>query len=62
MKSTRSKACDIPTRVKRAVWERDNFCCIYCGSTRAMPNALSYSAFAIDKYICIVKEPPDLIA
>lgn len=39
MKSARSKACNIPTKVKWIVWERDNHCCIYCGSTRAMPNA-----------------------
>ena len=39
MKSKRSKACDIPTRVKKAVWERDKQHCIYCGSVRAMPNA-----------------------
>lgn len=39
MKSARSKACDISAKVKRVVWERDNFCCIYCGSTIAIPNA-----------------------
>ena len=39
MKSKRSKACDIPARVKKAVWERDKQHCIYCGSVRAMPNA-----------------------
>ena len=39
MKSKRSKACDIPTRVKKAVWERDKQHCIYCGSVRAMSNA-----------------------
>ena len=39
MKSKRSKACDIPTKVKKAVWERDKQHCIYCGSVRAMPNA-----------------------
>lgn len=39
MKSRRSKACDIPQKVKQAVWERDGHCCIYCGRTYAMPNA-----------------------
>ncbi len=39
MKSRRSKACDIPPWVKRAVWERDNHCCIICGSPMAMPNS-----------------------
>ena len=33
MKSTRTKATDIPHAVKEAVWERDNFSCIYCGNT-----------------------------
>lgn len=37
-KSKRSKACDISQKVKKAVWERDKYC-IYCGSTRAMPNS-----------------------
>ena len=39
MKSTRSKACDIPQRVKSEVWERDKHRCIVCGSPYAMPNA-----------------------
>ena len=40
MKSKRSKATDIPQAVKKAVWERDNHCCIVCGRTySAMPNA-----------------------
>lgn len=39
MKSKRSKACDIPKKVKQAVWERDDHCCIICGSPYAMPNA-----------------------
>lgn len=38
MKSRRSKACDIPQKVKQVVWERDNHCCIYCGRTYAMPS------------------------
>lgn len=33
-----SKACDIPKAVKNAVWERDQHCCIFCGSPYAMPN------------------------
>ncbi len=39
MKTRRAKACDIPQKVKEAVWDRDNGCCIVCGSPRAMPNA-----------------------
>ncbi len=39
MKSKRSQACDIPQKVKQAVWERDGGCCILCGSPNAMPNA-----------------------
>lgn len=39
LKSKRSKACDIPKRVKDAVWERDGHCCIVCGNPAAMPNA-----------------------
>ena len=39
MKSTRSKACDIPQRVKSEVWERDKHRCVVCGSPYAMPNA-----------------------
>ena len=35
----RAKACDIPKKVKDAVWERDGHCCIICGSNIAMPNA-----------------------
>ena len=35
----RTKALDIPKRVKDAVWQRDNHRCILCGSTQAMPNA-----------------------
>ena len=37
--SKRSKACDIPMKVKKIVWERDNHCCINCGNPYAMPNA-----------------------
>lgn len=40
MKSKRSKACDIPSRVKKAVWERDGGMCVVCGNTyNVMPNA-----------------------
>ena len=39
MKSTRSKACDIPQRVKSEVWERYKHRCVVCGSPYAMPNA-----------------------
>lgn len=34
----RSKACDIPQAVKKAVWERDKKRCIYCGNCEAMPS------------------------
>lgn len=30
-KSKRSKACDIPQKVKTRVAERDGGCCIFCG-------------------------------
>lgn len=39
MKSKRSKACDIPKKVKDRVWERDNHQCIICGNHQAMPNS-----------------------
>lgn len=39
LKSKRAKACDIPVKVKEAVWERDCHCCIICGRSEAMPNA-----------------------
>ena len=32
-------ACDISPQVKAKVWERDNHCCIICGSPYAMPNS-----------------------
>lgn len=38
-KSRRAKACDIPKKVKNAVWERDNHRCIICGNHQAMPNS-----------------------
>lgn len=34
-----TKACGITQAVKKAVWERDNHCCIICGSPHAYPNA-----------------------
>lgn len=39
MKSKRTKAVDIPYKVKRKVWDRDSQCCILCGNPQAMPNA-----------------------
>lgn len=38
-KSKRSRACDIPKKVKEKVWERDEHRCIACGNLQAMPNA-----------------------
>ena len=35
----RTKALDIPKRVKDRVWERDGGRCILCGETASMPNA-----------------------
>lgn len=32
-KSKRSKATDISFKTKEIVWERDNYCCIYCGNS-----------------------------
>lgn len=34
-----TKACDISQAVKKVVWERDNHCCVICGSSHAFPNA-----------------------
>lgn len=39
LSNKRAKACDIPKKVKDAVWERDGHRCIICGSNVAMPNA-----------------------
>lgn len=39
MKSRRTKALEIPHKVKRAVWERDGERCILCGSPHAAPEA-----------------------
>lgn len=33
----RTKACAISQATKEKVWERDNGCCVYCGSTQASP-------------------------
>lgn len=35
----RTSALSIPKRVKDAVWQRDQYRCILCQSTQAMPNA-----------------------
>ncbi len=35
----RTKALDISKKVKDRVWERDEHCCVICGSPYAMPNA-----------------------
>lgn len=37
-KSKRAKACDIPLKVKQAVFERDGWC-VFCGNPNASPNA-----------------------
>ena len=39
MVSARAKALSIPKRVKDAVWERDNHCCVWSGSQSAFPDA-----------------------
>lgn len=40
MKTKRSKATDIPMKVKKAVFERDKGCCVVCGNSyNVMPNA-----------------------
>lgn len=40
MKSRRSKATDIPIKVKKIVWERDGGRCVICGNANnVMPNA-----------------------
>ena len=38
MKSKRTKALDIPMKVKKIVWARDNQRCIICGNHEAMPS------------------------
>lgn len=37
-KSRRTKALEIPPKVKKAVYERDGGCCVYCGR-RGNPDA-----------------------
>ena len=39
MKSRRARACAISKKVKMAVWERDRYRCIICGSPYGQPNA-----------------------
>lgn len=40
MKTKRSKATDIPMKVKYKVFERDKGCCVVCGNNyNVMPNA-----------------------
>lgn len=35
----RTKALQIPIKVKEKVWERDGGCCVWCGTTHAAPEA-----------------------
>lgn len=39
MRSKRTKALEISPAVKRHVYERDNGCCVLCGSPNGLPNA-----------------------
>lgn len=39
MKSKRTKACEIPPEVREKVEDRDNHCCIFCGSPEARGEA-----------------------
>ena len=39
MKSRRTKALEIPQKVKTKVYERDGGCCVWCGSPSGQPNA-----------------------
>ena len=39
MKSKRTKACEIKPKVREEVEERDNHCCIFCGSPNARGEA-----------------------
>lgn len=39
MRTKRTKALDIPKRVKDAVWARDGHRCVICASPYAMPNS-----------------------
>lgn len=38
-KNKRAKACDISSKVKMVVWERDGGACVICGCRSAAPNA-----------------------
>ena len=42
MKTRRSKACDIPQRVKRDVFERDGGRCVLCGSGGSVQPSAHY--------------------
>lgn len=39
MKSRRTKALEIPPKVKANVYKRDGGCCVCCGSPMGQPNA-----------------------
>ena len=43
MKSKRTKALEIPKKVKEAVAERDMYCCIWCGKPAPKTNPLAFS-------------------
>ncbi len=42
MKSKRSRACDISTKVRKEVRERDNSTCIWCGKYLTSPQICHY--------------------
>lgn len=56
--SKRTKACEIPQRVKYRVWERDGHRCIFCGSYKASPEAhivsRAHGGLGIEKNIVTV--------
>lgn len=43
MKSKRTKALEIPKKVKEKVAERDTYCCIWCGKPAPTDNPLAFS-------------------
>ena len=43
MKSKRTKACEIPHKVKETVWERDNHRCVFCGRWVPVSNACCHA-------------------